>query len=337
MVKYSSRVNTKPRKSKSVKKMSTSDQPSEVILQSDRNDNIEPQGGAISTGGAISSGGSLQTGGKLQKGKVGAVLKKVVQNVAPKVRAAVQQRLGVVLPMGGALPTGGAILQPEDIDNLSWQQMIHTLGGMDLQTYHMLQGLAAAHLGQAHPLAAPLKASLGGSFIHPKNVSRMATKDIMKAPNPQILSRALHNEWLDMMSGKDVGGGLFSSLKMLVKKGVAGGKKALSAIASGAKSAVRILSSGAMAGQMVGKSLSNAIKQGVEIANAVQPALTQLSPAAGELLGRGTELAQRGQAVVERGVQIGSQVENVLNPILGAIDAPRVGELIPVSEPQFAA
>lgn len=334
MVKYSSRVNTKPRKSKVAKKMTTQDQPSEEVLTTDRADNIENLGGALQTAGSISSGG------RIDKAKIASVVKKVapiVKNVLPKVKAAVQQRLGVALPMNGQLPQGGAILSPDQIDNLPWQAMIHTLGAMDLPTYHMLQGLAAAHLGQAHPLAAPLKASLGGSFIHPKNVSRMATKDIMKAPNPQILSRALHNEWLDMMAGKDVGGGLFSSLKMLVKKGVAGGKQALSAIAGGAKQAVRLLSSGAMAGQMAGKSLSNAIKQGVEIANAVQPALSQLSPAAGELLGRGTAAAQQAQALAERGVQIGSQVEDVLSPILGAIDAPRVGELIPASEPQFAA
>lgn len=334
MVKYSSRVNTKPRKSKTTeKKMTTQDTPSGDDLTA----------GSLSTGGAISSGGSLQTGGAIDKEKVtevikkvAPVVKKVVTEVLPKIKAAVQQRFGAALPSGGVLPTGG-ILSPEEVDAVPWQAMIHTLGAMDMPTYHMLQGLAAAHLGIAHPLSAPLKASLGGSFIHPKNISRMATKDILKSHTPQILSTALHNEWLDMMNGKDVGGGLFSSLKMLVKKGVAGGKQALSAIASGAKSAVRILSSGAMAGQMAGKSLSNAIKQGVEIANAVQPALSQLSPAAGELLGRGTELVQRGQEAVDKGVLIGSQVESVLAPILGAIDAPLVGELIPASEPQFTS
>lgn len=326
MVKYSSRVNIKPRKSKKqVKKMTTQDQPSEIILSS-KKDNID-------VGGVISSGGAIK------KEKIATVLKKaapIVKKLIPKIKTAVQKKYGAALPVGGVIATGG-ILNPDDIDNLPWQAMIHTLGAMDQPTYHMLQGLAAAHLGQTHPYAAPLKAALGGSFIHPKNISRLATKDILKANSPQILSTSLHNEWLDMMNGKDVGGGLFSSLKMLAKRGVAGAKSALSAVSKGAQSAVKALSSGAKTAGMIGKSLSNAINQGIEIANVLQPAIGALHPATGELITKGVTTAKDLQAQVKRGTALATQVAEGLEPILGSINAPRVGDLIPAQEVQFAS
>ncbi len=318
MVRYSSRVNTKPRKTKIAKKQkpemsTTGDQPSEKILVSDPVSadvvaSVLPDlGASLQTGGVLGSGGSLQVGGALGSGGS--------------------------LQTGGALGSGGAlekkekineILQPDDIDNMSIQEMIHTLGSMDMQTYHTLQGLAAAHLNHPHPLATGLKLGLGGSFIHPKNISKLATKDILKANTPQQLSRSLHSEFMDMKRGMDVGGGLFSSLKMLVKRGVAGSRQALSALGEGAKKAVKGLSSGVSTAGMVGKSLSNAIKQGIQIANVISPALSQLSPAAGELLQRGVGAAEQAQKLAERGVQVSQLSQEVLLPLLGAIDAPLV-------------
>lgn len=320
MVKYSSRVGAKPKVKKTPKpkpKMSsTGDELSQTQVFSPSVGAAEPSGAALSsggvlqTGGSLSSGGSLGSGGSLPSGGALPRVAQVARAVIPKVKAAVQR-----------------LRTPEDVDNMSWEQMIHTLGSMSAEQHHVLQGLASSMLGMPHPLAAHIKAGLGGSFVHPKSVARMATRDILKAPTAQKLSQALHAEWMDMMAGKDVGGGLFSSLKMLLKKGVSGAKSAISSVAEGAKGAVRALAAGAGAANMVGKSVSNAIDKGLQVASVLSPAVGAVSPALGTQLERGVSAAQRAQELVGRGTEIAGQVSTGLAPIvqqLGAIDAPLV-------------
>lgn len=332
MVKYSSRIN--PRKRKPIvktdqpkpKMSTTGDELSEVKVF----DSPTQSGGALSTAGSLASGGALPlVKEKSLIQKVAPVIKKIVPAVK-KIKASIEaQKTAGSLSSGGSLRTGGklvpeSMLGPEDVDKMTWMDMIHTLGSMDMPTYHILQGLASAHLNLSHPMSSIIKSSIGGSFIHPKQISRIATKDILKAPTPQKLSQALHNEWMDMMQGKDVGGGLFSSLKMLAKKGVSGAKKALGSVAKGAKQAVGLLSSGAKASQMIGKKLSNAINQGIEVANVLGPAVSGLSPAAAELISRGTDIASNLQQSISKGVDIAQQVQMGLDPILGNINAPLI-------------
>lgn len=320
MVKYSSRVGAKPKVKKTTKpklKMSsTGDELSQQQVFSPSVGAAQPSGGALSsggvlqTGGALSSGGSLGTGGSIPTGGALPRVAQVAKAVIPKVKAAVQR-----------------LRTPEDVDNMSWEQMIHTLGSMTAEQHHVLQGLASSMLGMPHPLAAHIKAGLGGSFVHPKSVARMATRDILKAPTAQKLSQALHAEWMDMMAGKDVGGGLFSSLKMLLKKGVSGAKSAIGSVAEGAKGAVRALAAGAGTAQMVGKSVSNAIDKGLQVASVLQPAVSAVAPGLGEKLEAGTAAAQRLQGLVQQGTGIAGQVSTGLQPIvqsLGAVNAPVV-------------
>lgn len=253
----------------------------------------------------------------------------VIKKVAPTVRAAVQRRLGASLPVGGVLPSSIEPLSDSTIDQMTSLPFIHMLGTMDMSTFHMLQGIASNFLRTEHPLRAITQRALGGSFDFPKNLSKIAMRDVLKASTPQQLSHALHGEWVDMMSGKlspdEVGGGLFSSLKTLVKKGVAGGKKALSALAAGAAGAVRAVSAGAMGAQMIGKSVSNALMQGLEVANSLSPIIQEVFPSSEGILKAGLGHANAANELVNRGINIAGQVEKAVAPVvsqLGPIDAP---------------
>lgn len=286
-----------------------------------------------------SKGGKISAKKVLANPKAKPIIQKIVKSVAPiasKVISAIKERRGAALPIGGAIPVGGGpMIEPELIDQLSPQVYIHALANMDMPTFNMLKGIAANYLQVQHPMAALTKHLLGGDFVHPKSISKIATRDIMKAATPQQYSEALHGEWLDMMNGRlseaEKGGGLFASLKLLVKKGVTGAKKALTSVAAGAKSAVRALSSGAMGAQMIGKSLSNAIMQGVEVANVLAPAVGAVFPKAEGIIRTGVDKANAANELLKRGVDISQKVETGLAPIvagLGPIDAPLVTELV---------
>lgn len=321
MVKYSSRVN-KPKSKPKKKKMTTQSQPSVTeVFGNDAGGTLQTAG-SINTGGVVATGGTLSTGGKISASQARNI-KAVVAKAGPVIKAAVQ-RLGPHLPgKGGVLPTGGAVMTEEQIDNLQYPHVIHALGAMDPAAYHMLQGLAASSLGMMHPMSASLKEHLGGAIgQHPKDISRVATKDIMKAHTPQMLSMALHDEFVDHLKGVDTGGGLFSSLKSLLKKGTAGAGKAAKALARGAKGAVSALSAGAKTGAMVGKSLSGAIQQGINIANVLNPALQAISPAAASAVSAGVESGKALQQGIGRGVKIAEGVSSGLDPILAGLGNP---------------
>lgn len=260
--------------------------------------------------------------------KVGALVKKV----APVIKKIINRdRLGAALPSGGALPVGGAPLSDETIDQMTPLPFIHMLGTMDLPTYHMVQGIAANYLRTEHPLRLITNRALGGSFDFPKNISKIAMRDVLKSSTPQQLAGALHSEWVDMMSGKlsqeEVGGGLFASLKTLVKKGVSGGKKALSALGKGAAAAVRAISAGAMGANMISKSVSNALMQGLEVANGLAPLVQEVFPSSEGIIKAGLGHANAAQELLNRGIDISQKVSDVVAPVvsqLGPIDDPIV-------------
>lgn len=247
----------------------------------------------------------------------------VVSKVAPLVKAAIQNRLGAALPIGGKLPSSKEPLSDETIDQMTALPFIHMLGSMDMPTFHFLQGIASNYLKMQHPLQAITKHALGGDFVFPKRLSKIAMRDVMKATSPQQLSHALHGEWMDMLTGKlsqeEVGGGLFASLKTLVKKGVAGGKKALSALAKGAAGAVRAISSGAMGAQMIGKSVSNALMQGLEVANSLAPIIQEVFPASEGILKSGLGKANAASELLNRGIDIAGRVEKAVAPVVSQL------------------
>ncbi len=259
--------------------------------------------------------------------KVAAIAKRV----APVIKKVLQSRLGAALPVGGRLPAGSEPLSDETIDQMTPLPFIHMLGSMDLPTYHMLQGIASNFLRTEHPLRQITQRALGGSFDFPKNISKIAMRDVLKSSTPQMLSGALASEWEDMMAGKlsseEVGGGLFASLKTLVKKGVKGAKTALSALGRGAAGAVRAISAGAMASGMIGKSVSNALMQGLEVANSLSPIIQEVFPKSEGILKAGLGHANAAQELLNRGIDISQRVEQAVAPVvsaLGPIDAPIV-------------
>ncbi len=259
--------------------------------------------------------------------KVGAIAKKV----APVIKKVLQSRLGAALPIGGRLPLSSEPLSDATIDQMTPLPFIHMLGTMDMPTFHMIQGIASNFLRTEHPLRLITNRALGGSFDFPKNMSKIAMRDVLKAQSPQQLSNALHSEWVDMMSGKlsqeEIGGGLFSSLKTLVKKGVKGAKQALSALGTGAAGAVRAISSGAMGAQMLGKSVMNALMQGLEVANALSPIIQEVFPSSEGILQAGIGHANAAQELLNRGVDLSEQIESAVAPVvsqLGPVDAPIV-------------
>lgn len=276
--------------------------------------------------------------------KVKAVVKAIAPKVAPvikKVVSAVRQFRGAAIPVGGKLADAPDMLSDNTVDQLSPHVFIHMLNNMDMPTYQIIKGIAANYLGMEHPLRKIVRGALGGDFVFPKTLSKIAMRDVMKAQNPQQLANALHGEWLDMMSGKlspeETGGGLFSSLKVLVKKGIAGGKKALSALASGAAQAVRIVSAGAMGAQMIGKSVNNALMNGIEVANSLSPIIQTVFPQTEGVLKSGLGKANALQELLARGIDLSSQVETAVAPaidVLGPLGAPIA---LPFEEPAAAA
>lgn len=254
--------------------------------------------------------------------KIAAIAKKV----APVIKKVLQSRFGAALPSGGALPVGGQPLSDETIDQMTPLPFIHMLGTMDMPTFHMIQGIAANYLRTEHPLRLITNRALGGSFDFPKKLSKIAMRDVIKATSPQQLSGALHAEWLDMMSGKlsdeEVGGGLFSSLKTLVKKGVSGGKKALAALGKGAAAAVRAISAGAMGANMISKSVSNALMQGLEVANGLAPLVQEVFPSSEGIIKAGLGHANAAQELLNRGIDISQKVSDVVAPVISALGDP---------------
>lgn len=215
---------------------------------------------------------------------------------------------GGALGSGGALSTGGVISQ-EQAENMTYPQVYHTLGHMTGGEFHTLQGLAAAHLpDQGHPMKRPIMQSLGGAFIHPRTISKVATMDVLKAPSPQMLSRALYQEYLDSLSGKEVGGGLFKSIKNLLKRGLKGAAK-------GARGALK-----------VGKTVNNAIKRGTEVAKTFQEPLSAFAPGLGEILQKGIGTAEAVQGGLETGLSAGEQISAGITELEQAVAQAEAGQ-----------
>ncbi len=271
-------------------------------------------------------------GGKLP---VKRVIKKVAKRAAPLIKKAVAAKraraaasasefedlpeppeedaiggalgTGGALRTGGVLPVGGAKIQGF-VSNMSYPQMIHTVGHMDAPTYHALQGVASMFLPKiVHPLKRPYMAAFGGA-IHAPGVSRVATADILKAPSGAHLSAALHQEWLDQQAGRNVGGGLFDSLKMVIKKGV-------SAVSKGAKVALG-----------VGKKLRDALSKGTAIAKSFEAPLTAVLPGAGALLRKGITGAEALQEGLGVGLAAGEKISAGLEDVSRAVNPEAAAE-----------
>ncbi len=305
MVKYSSRVKSglKPLQKESKKEMA-----SKVLERS-------PEANKTKIAEAINAS------------KKPIITNNIKDNIRTKVVQAVKKK-AIQKKKGGALPTSKRI-SDETINQMTHVPFIHMLGGMDMPTHHILQGIASNYLKAEHPMRLITKHALGGNFEFPKHLSKIAMRDVMKAQSPQQLSHALHSEWMDKLQGKlsqaELGGGLFASLKTLVKKGIAGGKKGLSALAKGAAQAVRAVSAGAKGAQHIGKSVSSALDKGLEVANSLSPIIQQVFPESEGILRTGLGHANAAKELLDRGIDISSQVEKAIAPaidVLGPLDDP---------------
>lgn len=283
---------------------------------------------------------------KLEGGKISAdqakKLKSVAKKVAPVIKKVVQKikqvhvaRAGI--PMGGKFQDQADALDDATIDQLDPHVFTHMLNNMDMPTHNLLKGIAANYLGVEHPMRLITRSALGGDFKFPKHLSRIAMRDIVKANSPQQLASALHSEIMDMQSGKlsreEMGGGLFSSLKTLVKRGVKGARTALTALGKGAAGAVKAISKGAAGAQHIGKSVNNALMQGIAVANALSPIITEVFPASEGILKSGighakaaSELTKRGIDIAERVGQVADKPGEAFARALGELSAPIVAE-----------
>lgn len=306
----------------------------------------KPIAANIPTGGTIPVAGSIPVAGKISA-KQAEGIKKVIakatpilKNVVKKIKQVHVARAGI--PMGGAFQAQAEPLSDSAIDQLDPHVFTHMLNNMDMPTHHILKGIASNFLGVEHPLRLITKKALGGDFKFPKHLSRIAMRDIMKANSPQQLAGALHSEIVDMQSGKlsreEMGGGLFSSLKTLVKRGIKGARTALGALGKGAASAVKAIASGAKGAQHIGKSVSNALMQGIDVANALSPIITDVFPASEGVIRSGIGHANALKELSDRGINVASQVQKVteLDPVqkfvqaLGKEDDP----VIPLKQPE---
>lgn len=205
-------------------------------------------------------------------------------------------RTGGSVGTGGSVSTGGSITSPSQVDGMSYSDMIHTLGHMDNSEYHTLQGLASAFLPRiAHPLKRSYMALLGGSFVHPPGISEVATMDILKSPNGRELASALHSEFGEAQKGKQVGGGLFSSLKNVFKKGLSG-------LGKGLRGALHI-----------GKKASSALSRGKDIARILQGPVAQFAPGLSGALEKGIGLAEKAEHGIGVGLPVLERATELIN------------------------
>ncbi len=279
MVKYKSRINSiaktvkKSPLKKKVKTMST------TLNEASRTELFTNgvEGGSLSVGGNLPAvGGSIPVGGKI---------KKVLDNKLSK-----ESSLNKLDVMGDG-----------EIENMDYNNMNHVLGSMDNDQFHMLQGIAGGFLGASHPLSSVMMDHLGGSFDHPIDVSKLATRDILKSMSSAHLANALHSEAVDNRRGLETGGGLLDSLKKAFKKGVSGVK----AVARNPRGTLK-------AATHIGSRLNSALKKGIGIAKLLEPSL----PIVGPIL----KAAEAVQPSIEKAISITEQLESAL----GSADEPLV-------------
>ena len=195
------------------------------------------------------------------------------------------------------------------IKKMTHNGMIQVLNHMSPQAFHMLQGVAGAHLPQfeGHPLTGIARKTLGGSFTHPRNISKMATRDITRAVSAQQLATALHAEMMEAQKGGDVGGGLLDSLKHGFNRGFEGFKSSLSA------------------GNRIGSVLRGALSTGIQIGQVFSPVIESLFPGSGQLIEAGISSAEALKAGLETGLRAGEALEKGLESISPLVeDEPEV-------------
>lgn len=264
------------------------------LIQSARSDNITPDTAATSGGNFPAIGGGLETGGDITSGgnivdDIKDVAKKVV-GAAKEVKSAVKKSRSP-----GELSDS---LQGV-VSKLTHNGMIQVLQHMSPQQFHVLQGVAGAHLPNfnSHPLSGVSRKVLGGSFTHPRNISKMASRDIVRSISPQQLASALHMEMMDMQRGMPVGGGLLDSIKHNFNRGLSG------------------LKSGIAAGTRLGNVLHGALSTGIKVGQVFSPVVDSLFPGAGQLIESGISSAEALKAGLEVGVKAGEALEKGLEGI----------------------
>ncbi len=243
-------------------------------------------GKGLTTGGGLTAGGDLTAGGNLTAG--GDLFSDSLDDIT---------NLHKVMPVkeGGALATS---LQGV-VDKMTHNGMIQVLQHMSPEQFHVLQGVSGSHLSQFndHPLTPIARKVLGGSFTHPRNISKMATRDITRAVTAQQLSTALHAEMMDLQKGMAVGGGLLDSLKHGFKRAFDG------------------LKSGVASGNRIGKVLHRALSTGIKIGQVFSPVVESIFPGAGSLIKTGISSAEALKAGLETGLRVGESLEKGLEGI----------------------
>lgn len=287
---------------------------------------IPGKGGDLAIGGKGLSGAGLISGGDLVVGVLekasipknesasntgGSIPKSVEKKidkaieVASKVSSAVSKVASESKRLGSLSKEKATEGLKKLVDRLTHNGMTQVLQHMNPVEFHSLQGIAGAHLPQfnAHPMAGIAKQVLGGSFTHPRDISKIATRDIMRAITAQQLSVAMHMEMMDNHKGIPVGGGLLSSLKYHFKRGIDGFKSKLKS------------------GLQFGQKMQGALKRGIELGQAFSPIVNALFPGAGALLSAGLTGAKLLQAGLEKGVKVGEKIESGIESI-----SPDVGD-----------
>lgn len=261
--------------------------------------------------------------------KAGIAVPKVIKKVAkaavkaaPTVIKAIPEVVKTIKTIkdlyGGAIPVGGKVsLAPhysdELIDSLTPQVIEQVVANMDNQQFHILGGLAAAHLNFQHPMAAVTKEILGGAFDVPRHISKIGMRDILKANSGGHLARAISGEWQDHVGGHigdiELGGGITSSVKHLLKKGQSGAQRAIQAAKKGYESA-----------KMISTSLSNAINKGLQIASIIHPHVRNLHPKIDQIMTRGMATATNAKRLLDAGINLANEAEGKVKLIKNVYD-----------------
>ncbi len=154
---------------------------------------------------------------------------------------ATRQALGAFESLkGGSIQDFIRKLPNVNVSKFDHRHMISYLNHIPDKHFKHIQGIVAHSLGKTkHKLFKKIDNAFGGKFKgeHPSKVSKVASRDILKAKDKHHLAAVLHGELMDKERGSNTGGGLLDSLKAHLGRAVKFGR---STAIKGAKGVLKV-------------------------------------------------------------------------------------------------
>lgn len=183
-----------------------------------------------------------------------------------------------------------------NISKINHTALKHVVQNMTPHEFALIRGIASNFLKKSHPLDTHIKKHLGGSFKFPDDANLNAMKDILKSQSPHKLAEMIHDEEMDIKGGMILsGGGIGSSVKSVLKKGLSGSHKII-------KGSVT-----------VSRSLNAMLERGLIIAHTLEPLVNIVDPSMGKSFSSAVAGAQRIQESLGNAIKGADTIHDVLH------------------------